>query len=149
MTSQAVSGIGTIFKRWNTEDSSVGIWDTISEITSISGPGMSRETIDVTSFESTGGYREFIGSLRDGGTLELSMIFRLDTYELMKDDFESDTLRNYQIDLPDDDDTNFDFKGLVTDLPLDIVIDDKISYSVTIKISGQVTISSGGASSFA
>jgi predicted secreted protein len=148
MTSQAVSGIGTIFKRWD-DSASVGVWATIAEIISISGPGMSRETIDVTSFDSTGGYREFIGSLRDGGSIELSMIFRRDTYEIMKDDFEDDTLQNYQILLPDDDATALDFEGLITELPMNIAMDDKIMTDISIKISGQITLSSGGLSSIA
>jgi len=137
----AVSGIGTVFNRW-----SGTAFVKLAEITSITGPGMSRETIDVTSFDSTGGYREFIGSLRDAGTLELSMIFSRDTYELLKADFEAESTGNYQIKLPDDEETNFDIEGLVTDLPLTVSMDDKITCDVTIKITGSVDVTSGGLS---
>jgi len=53
MASKAIAGVGTKFKRWNGS-----AWVDIAEINSITGPSMSRDTIDVTSLDSTGGYRE-------------------------------------------------------------------------------------------
>lgn len=141
MASNAVAGVGTVFNRW---DSGAGKWDAIAEINSITGPSMSRDTIDVTSLDSTGGYREFITGFRDGGTVVLSMNFTRTTYELMKTDFESNNAQNYQVDLPDTEGTSLDFEGLVTELPLTIPTDDKITADVTIKITGQVLLSSGG-----
>lgn len=139
--SNAVSGIGTLFRRWDGSD-----WVSMAEITSITGPGMTRATIDVTSLDSTGGYRESIGGLRDGGTIALKMNFTRATYEVMLADFESDVLQNYEILLPDGEHTGFEFEGFVTELPLTVPVDDKISADATIKISGQVVINSGGSS---
>lgn len=141
MSSQATAGVGAQFRRW-----SGTAWVEIAEIMNISGPSASRDTIDVTSLGSTGGYREFIGGFRDGGTITLSMIFRRDTYETMKTDFESDTLQNYEIVLPDDDNSTFEFEGLVNEIPLTIPPDEKISAEVVIKISGEVTLNSGSGS---
>jgi predicted secreted protein len=104
---------------------------------------MTRDTIDVTSLDSTGGYREFITGFRDAGTLTLTMNFTRSTFNTMKEDFESDTAKNYEIVLPDDENTTLEFEGLVTELPLEISPDDKITASVTIKITGQVTVNSG------
>lgn len=140
--SNAIAGVGTKFRRW----SSSGTWDDIAEVNSITGPGMTRETIDVTSLDSVGGYREFIGSFRDGGTVSLNMNFSKETYEIMKNDFESDDLQSYEIILPDDDITTFEFDGFVTECPLSIPTDDKISSDVVIKISGQVTMNEGSGS---
>ncbi len=136
--SNAVAGVGTRFRRW-----SGSAWADIAEINSITGPGMSRDTIDVTSLDSTGGYREFIGGFRNGGTVALGMNFSRVTYDLMKDDFESDVNKHYEIVLPDSEHTTLEFEGLVTELPLTIPADDKITADVTIQISGQVTINSG------
>lgn len=142
--SDAIAGKGTQFRRWNTTD---GTWDVIAEVNSISGPGMTRDTIDVTSLDSTGGYREFIGGFRDGGNVSLSMNFTRAGYELMKDDFEDDTLQNYEIFMSECPDlTSLEFEGLVTELPLSIVPDDKITADVTIKVSGAVTLNSGSGS---
>jgi len=139
--SNAIAGVGTKFRRWNGT-----AWEDIAEITSITGPSMSRDTIDVTSLDSVGGYREFIAGFRDAGTVTLSMNFTRDTYDLMKGDFESDDLKNYEIILPDDEETSLEFEGLVTELPLTIPTDDKVTADVTIKISGQVVVNSGSGS---
>jgi len=141
MASNAKAGVGTEFRRWSGTE-----WVEIAEINSITGPGMSRDTIDVTSLSSTGGYREFITGFRNAGTVVLAMNFTRSTYDLMKDDFESDVARNYEILLPDDEATSLEFEGLVIDLPLTIPADDKITVNVTIQISGQVVINSGSGS---
>jgi predicted secreted protein len=107
---------------------------------------MTRDFIDVTSLDSTGGYREFIAGFRDGGTVNLTMNFTRTTYDLMKTDFEDDAAQNYEILLPDNDSTSFEFEGLVTELPLEIPTDDKVTANVTIKIVGQVTVNSGSGS---
>jgi len=143
MSSEAVSGVSTVFRRWN---ASTGVWAAISEINTITGPSMTRDTIDVTTLGSTDGYREFIAGFRDGGTVVLSMNFTRTQYATMKDDFESDTLVNYEVVLPDTATTTLEFEGLVTELPLVIAPDDKITLDVTIKISGTVTLNSGSAS---
>lgn len=141
MASNAISGVGTIFRRWNGS-----AWVNLAEINSIDGPTMSRGVIDVTSLDSAGGYREFIASFREAGTVSLAMNFTRETVDLMKADFESDVAQNYEIVLPDIDSTSLEFEGLVTEMPLSIPMDDKITMDVTIQISGQVTINSGGSS---
>ena len=141
MSSSAKAGVGTQFRRWN-----AGAWATVAEINSITGPGMTRDVIDVTSLDSTSGYREFITGFRNAGTISLSMNFTRDTYEIMKDDFESDTAVNYEIVLPDTATTTLEFEGLVTECPLTVPPDDKITVDVTIQISGAVTLNSGSAS---
>ena len=141
MASSAVSGVGTLFRRW-----SGSAWVNIAEVNSISGPSMTRETIDVTSLDSTAGYREFIAGFRDAGNLQLTMNFTEATYDLMKTDFEDDDAQNYEIVLPDDATTSLEFEGLVIECPLEIPIDDKITSSVNIKITGAVTVNSGSGS---
>jgi len=143
MASNAISGVGTKFRRYNPATSS---WEPIAEINSISGPGMSRETIDVTNLDSEDGWREFITSFRDGGEVTLSMNFTRDTYETMFNDFMSDDRKNYEILLPDDDVTTMVFAGLVTNCPWEIPMDDKITSEVTIKVSGAPQLESGSGS---
>jgi predicted secreted protein len=141
MSSNAVAGVGTHFRRWDGAN-----WDNIAEINSITGPGMSRDTIDVTSLDTSGGYREFIAGFRNPGTVTLAMNFTRSTYDAMKADFESDLRQNYEILLPDAEGTSLEFEGLVTELPLSIPTDDKITADVTIQVSGQVIVNSGSGS---
>ena len=127
--SRAMTGQGTKFYRGTSQ---------ISEINSITGPGKSRETIDVTRLEDEDGYRQFIGGLRNPGTVTLSMNFTPDGYADLNEDFESEERQDYSIELPDG--TTFSFAGLVTELPISIPIGDKITADVTIQISGIITV---------
>jgi len=141
--SNAIAGVGTVFLRWNVDTAT---WEKIAEVSSISGPSMTRDFIDVTSLDSTSGYREYITGFRDAGTVSLTMNFTRASYDKMKTDFESDVVVSYEIVLPDDDVTSFEFCGLVTELPLEIPADDKVTANVTIKITGEVTVNSGSGS---
>ena len=137
----AFSGVGTTFRRWGGT-----VWDDVAEINSISGPTMSRDTIDVTTLDSTAGYREFIAGFRDPGTVQLTMNFDSTTYAIMKGDFDIEDEQFYEILFPAaGDNYSFEFAGLVTELPVEITADDKVTSTVTIKISGAVTNDTGAA----
>lgn len=137
----AKAGVGTVFRRWNSTPPAN--WEDIAEINNITGPSMTRDVIDTTALDTAGGYRTFIAGFRNAGTVVLTLNFTRDTYETMKNDFEDDTAQNYEIILPDDDTTTLEFEALVTEMPLTIPPDDKITFDVTIQISGQVTLESG------
>jgi predicted secreted protein len=146
MASGAFAGVGTSFRRWDGSQ-----FGAIAEINTITGPGMTRDVIDVTSLDSTGGYREFITGFRNSGTVTLAMNFTRVTYEVMLADFESDDLVSYEIALPDGTDgaleSTIEFDGLVTELPMTIPADDKVTADITIQISGPIDLNSGLASS--
>lgn len=138
MPSNAISGVGTRFRRWNG-----AAWQDIAEINSISGPNMSRDTFDVTSLSSTGGYREKKPGFRNPGQLSLGMNFTRATYHLMKLDYESDVIKRYEIVFQDPENTTLEITGYVIELGFNIPLDDKITSDVTIEISGPVTENSG------
>ena len=137
----ATAGVGASFRRW-----SGSAWVAIAEVRSITGPTMTRGTIDTTSLDTTGGYRTFITGFRDPGTVSFNMLFNRAGYDLMKTDFEAEAEVNYEIVLPDADKTSIEFAGLVNELPLTIPTDDAITSDITIKISGPVTVNSGSGS---
>jgi len=68
MSSVAITGIGTLLRRW-----SGSAWVNMSEVVEIDGPKKSRDTIEVTHLGSTDGYKDYIGGLRDGGVTELGL----------------------------------------------------------------------------
>jgi predicted secreted protein len=141
--SRAISGVGTIIQRWDGSSE----WVAIAEVTNISGPGLVRDLIEVTSLDSTGGWREFIAGFRDGGTVVLSMNYTRAGLDMFFEDFESDEVKNYEIILPDAVDTSLEFEGLVQEFPLTIPTDSQITMEVTIKVTGQPTLNSGRNSS--
>jgi len=128
------TGLGTLVKKGTVA---------IGNILSITGPSLTRDTVDTTVMDdNANGFREFITGLRDGGTMGFDMLFTKAGYEAMKTDFMDDDAIAYTIELPDADSTIIGFNGLVTDLPLDIPINDTIKCSVSIKITGAITVTS-------
>jgi predicted secreted protein len=141
--SNAFAGVGTRFRRWN---STTTEWQDIAEVKTISGPGMSRDVIDVTSLDSTGGWREFIAGFRNAGTVVLNMNFTRDTYDIMWADFGDDDVQYYEMVLSDPENTTIEFTGLVTELPINVSADDAVTNDATIQISGVPVINSGASS---
>lgn len=136
--SEAISGVGVHLSRW---DGSAYV--ALAEITSIKGPGKKRDTIEVTNLDSTGGYKEFIGGFREGGTVSLTMNFTRASYDLMNADFETDDVQYYAITIPDAALTTLEFEGFVQELPLNISAKDAITADVTILVSGKVEVHDG------
>lgn|SRR4030066_245707 len=133
MPTQAFSGIGTIFKKGSTP---------IAEVLSVKGPNKTRKTIGATSFDSAGGYEEFIGGLRDGGSFTFSFIFTKAGYGLLDNDFESDALQTYTLVLPNTEATEISVSGFVTSLGLAVEMEDAVKADCEIKISGATTLTS-------
>jgi predicted secreted protein len=138
MASAAFAGVGTEFKRGN--GAATQTFAAIAEVNSIKGPGLSAAFIDVTSLDSDGGYKEYIRGFRDGGEVTLNMNFTMAGFSALLDDYESADMVDYQIILSDTGHTTINFSGFVTDLPISVTPDDKVTCDCTIKVSGQVTI---------
>lgn len=138
MTTQAISGVGAELQYG--DGASVETFTKFAEVNRIAGPTMVRNLIRATSLDSTGGYEEYIPGLRDGGEVTANANYRRDSYDTLLADFESDTARNYRIVLPDTDGTTFEFAGFIMQFPLTIPPDDKVTYDITIKITGPVEL---------
>jgi len=136
----ASAGVGTEFRRWN---NATKVWDKIAEINSIAGPTASVETIDTTALDTVGAYRTFIPSFIDAGEITLEMNFTRDSFESFLDDMNARTTEDWVIGFPDPDNTTYIFQGFVTGQSVAVPTDDKITVTVTIKITGQPTLESG------
>ena len=123
-----------------------GSWQEIVGVRSVWGPSMTRDTVDTTLLNASGGYKTFLPTFRDGGSIPLVVRFDRTGYEEMKADFDSDALVNYELCLPDSDATTIEFEGCLTELGLPIEITSVMELNMTIKISGNPTVNSGSAS---
>ena len=127
----AVKGIGTIFKITTTA---------IGNLTSIGGLEISADTIETTALDSAGGYREYIGGLKDGG--EVSVEGNLDS-EVAKnqvklyDAFETGAITDFTIEFPNG--AKWTFKGIITGFGTNTDLEDLIVFSATIKVTGKPT----------
>ena len=112
----------------------------IGGLTSIGGIEASAETVDVTALDSDGGYREFIAGFKDAG--EVSLEGYLDDAEDQKqltvyEAFESGKEQECIIEFPNG--GKWTFKGIVTGFSTSASLDDAITFSSSIKVSGKPT----------
>ena len=135
MSSDAISGIGASFKRYDGSQ-----WVALAEVTGSPSLSKTRATHEVTSYDSTGGYREFIGGLRDGGEFTITMNFTAASFAIVNDDFEDDDIQEYQLSVADGVPTTLRFSAWVTNLSLEAPVDGIVSCSVTFKVSGQTEL---------
>lgn len=130
----ATRGLGTTLKMATKK---------VAGLTSIGGLDLSADTIDVTTLDSDGGYKEFIGGFKDGGEVSLSGYFDLTTGSGQKDlydAFESGEVKDYSIEFPAAMKAKWTFKGVVTGFKTDVGLEDPVNFEATIKVSGKPTL---------
>lgn len=132
-----VDGFGTQLQRG--DGAVTETFTEIANVTSISGPGMSRETIDVTAHDSPEQWMEFLGGLKDGGEVSADLNYDPgeDTHNVLQDDFDDTAPRNYRIVFPDVDQTYWEVGAILTGLEPEAPYDDKLACSITLKVSGK------------
>jgi predicted secreted protein len=131
-------GFGTQLQRFD-----VSSFTAIGRITSISGPGLKRNTIDVTAHDSPDGWMEFLGGLKDGGEVSADVNFTPAVHGLLVADLDDDDPRTYRIEWPSGSAWTFD--AILTGFEPDSPYDDKLSATLTWKVTGKPAV--GDASS--
>lgn len=134
-----LDGFGALLKRG--DGAAPEVFTAIADPTSISGPGLSRETIDVTSHGSPDGWMEFIGGLKDGGEVSVDVNYDPAAHDLLIADFEDSVPRNYQVVFPDPGTTTWGIKAVLTGFEPEAPYDDKLAASLTFKVSGKPVLS--------
>lgn len=115
----------------------------VGNLSSIGGLELSADTIDVTTLDSVGGYREFIAGFKDAGEVALEGILDATTGKGQKeiyDLFESGDVSDFQIVFPTESKATWDFKGVVTGFSTSADLEDPLAFSATIKVSGAPTL---------
>jgi predicted secreted protein len=147
MTTLASIGHQNLFQIFDTSVSP-DTWTTVAEVGNITPPSFSRDAQDATHTESTEGWREFIPGLKDAGELscELNLVPDSATMELVLGTFDSDVLQQVRILFADGVQTGptptcsrFTCNGIITGFPLEAPMDDKMTATITVKISGKPT----------
>jgi len=134
-----IAAFGTLLKMGSTPA-------TIANVTSISGPTQSAETIDVTAHDSSSfPYREFVPSFVDLG--EITFDINFDPSIASHQDgastgllhaMENRTLEDWQIVFPDGT-IMVEFNAYVVGFEMSLPFDDKASASVTLRTTGSPT----------
>jgi len=131
---------GTLLE-WS-DGASPPTWTRLAEVNNITGPGMSRELPDATHMESPGGWREFIGGLKDAGEIELECNHlpnnaTQDANTGVLSLFASGETRDWRLVFPTSPQVIWEFEAVVSAFEPEFPIDDKMMLSVTLKVSGQ------------
>lgn len=144
MSTLAKIGYGTTFYVGQTK---------IGDITDISGPSLARDSIDVTDMESADGFREKIPGLADGG--EVSIEFNFDpaatsgtSQHALRENIEAGpNVANTEFTIKFVSGLEVEFSGHVTAFEPAIPLEDKMTGSVTIAVSGKPLWSNGSGGS--
>ncbi len=132
-----LAAFGTLFKRGAV---------TIAQVKSISGPGLSLDTEDVTSHDSTAGWEEVVGTILRSGEVTLDLIYdpAAATHKYASGgllyDLVSRTAQAFSLVFPDVAVTTWTFNAFVTGFEPSAPVDGALSASVTLKITGQPTL---------
>lgn len=129
--SNVKAAFGTLLKKGAT---------TIAEVVNVSGPGISADTIDVTHQESSDNAREFIGSLVDSGEVSCDVNFLPGnaTQKTFISDIYGKVKATYSL-VWSDAGLTWTFEAIPTGFEPSAQIDDKLSASITLKITGKPT----------
>ncbi|MEU3600879.1 phage tail tube protein [Streptomyces sp. NPDC006798] len=112
------------------------VFTPIAHVTSVSGPGLSRNTIDVTTHQSPGAWMEFIGGLKDGGEVSIDVNYDPSDHDALVADFNDPDPRSYRLLFPDPAQTTWTLRSILTGFEPSAPVDDKLSAALTFKVSG-------------
>lgn len=127
---------GTVFKT-----TIATVLTEIAELTSITGVEISVDEIDVSSHDSVDAFREFEPGMKDAGSVSIEGNFINDsTQEALYTQLVSGDIVAMEIVFPGTT-GKWAFSGFVTSLSTEAPMDDKISFSATIKVTGKPILS--------
>jgi predicted secreted protein len=112
---------------------------TAGELTNIDILDVTVDDYDVTTHDSPGQWREYIGGLKDGGALSADLNFDPALHGAILDVVKE--THDVKITLPADaDDAEVTFSGYINAMSAAAPHDDKLEAEITIKVSGAPTL---------
>jgi len=116
----------------------------VAQVQSISGPGLALDTEDVTSHDSPGGWEEVVGTILRSGEISLDIVYdpKNATHKYAANgllyDLVSRTPTTYTLTFPDS--TSWSFSALVVGFEPSAPVEGALTASVTLKLTGSVTL---------
>lgn len=112
---------------------------TIADVTSIDVLDADVDTIDVSAHDSAGQWREFVNGMKDAGELSMDINYDPAVHGTIFSELGGNA-KLHKIILPDAGAAEVAFSGLITGFSAQAPYDDKLSASVTVKVTGAVVI---------
>jgi len=137
--SDAMIGAGMTFQVENAAGS--GVYVALAELTSMTPPSATVDQIDVTNMDSPDLTREYIGGFSDPGECSMGMNFVPGS---TTDDFIfawrlANDVRSCKITWPNA--VVWTFSGFITGYEIEAPFDDKMSATLTLKVSSSTSVS--------
>lgn len=135
----AVNAFGTLLKLG--DGAAPEVFTTIAEVKDITGPGFEASTNEATNHSSAGAVREWLAGMLDAGEVSFDLNFlpnhaTQDETTGLLSEFLSRSVSNYQLIFPNG---QINFKALVTGFEPSAPVDDVLTASVTLKVTGLPT----------
>ena len=109
----------------------------VAEIKSISGPNVTVDTLDTSTFDSTNGYREFTTGLLDGGSVSFTGNCTSANHTALRAVLGVEDT-NTVITFPTDTTITATFSAMLTSLTVDSTHDGIVEISGEFKIDGEI-----------
>lgn len=120
-------------------------FDVIAQVTSLGGPGLSLDTEDVTTHDSTGAWEEVVATVLRTGEVSLDIAYdpTHDTHDYagtrgLVRKLHDKTLSNFKVTWPGN--VEWSFTAFVTAFEPSAPVDGALTAAVTLKITGQPTL---------
>lgn len=118
---------------------------TIAQVSNVAGPSMALDTVDVTTHDSAGGFREFVAGLADAGEVTFDLVYDPDSATHANSSggvvyrLHQRTATAFKLTLTDTTATVITFDAFVTAFEPSEPVDGAMTASLTLKITGQLT----------
>jgi predicted secreted protein len=130
-----IDAFGTI---WEVE-LTAAVFTAVAEVTNVGFLDVSAETIDVSSHDSADQWREFVAGMKDAGELSMEVNYDPALHGTIFAELGGDA-KGHRITLPDAGGATVEFDAIVTGFSGSAPFDDKLAATITIKVTGPVTI---------
>ena len=146
MTKKAIKGFGVKLGIGNGATPTEVFTDIAELATDLSGPDLSRETIETTSHDSPDEYNTHIAGLKEGGEVSVGINY-LPTEATHKNTdggllylFESGEITNFQLTFPNTLATKWILPVIVTGFKPTSKLKEKLDAEITLKVAGKPTL---------
>jgi predicted secreted protein len=133
----AILGLGILYA---IDDGTTGlVFQTMGEVFEVVPPNQQTDEVEATHYASTGGYREFIGGLKDGGevTFSINWIPGNPTDVILRNLHASSAVRDHRITFPNG--ATMKFPGWIRGFERATPLDDRMTATITVRVAGDTT----------
>lgn len=117
-----------------------------AQIVSLTGPGLSADTIDVTTHASTNAWEEVVVGILRSGDMSMDIVYdpvnatHKNAANGLLADFLARASTTFTIVFPDSGTTEWTFSAFVTGFEPSMPHDDALTAAVTFKLTGDITL---------